>query len=457
MTYGVITLLPAILVIVIAVKSRRTTEALLGGCLASYIIISVETRQNLISLMVESFFSVLTDYDTIWLIVVCGLFGSLIAVIAAAKGTHAIADFLGKICKSQKSTLFVSWLLGIIIFVDDYLNILTISACTKKLSDERKIPREALAYVIDSTGAPVCVLLPFSTWAIFFAGVFYENSEIFDLGYGSAMSTYIHAIPFMFYAMIAVFIVPLFIVGIVPKIGSMKKAYQRVEQTGKVYSPASERFNKAEDDKGEAANASIWDFIIPIAALIVVQLVTDDMFIAVISAILIAAVLYLPRRKVSASIFCDLWVQGFSDSIPALMIIVAALWMRQASADLNLPAYVIGIVEPFVSAKFYPMIAFIVVALLGFITGSNWGIPAVCAPIIIPLGAAVGSNLLLVMAAIVCGGTFCSHACFYSDATVITSSTCRIENMDHVYSQLPYAIISAVLACIAFLIAGFVF
>lgn len=113
--------------------------------------------------------------------------------------------------------------------------------------------------------------------------------------------------------------------------------------------------------------------------------------------------------------------------------------------------------EPFVSAKFYPMIAFIVVALLGFITGSNWGIPAVCAPIIIPLGAAVGSNLLLVMAAIVCGGTFCSHACFYSDATVITSSTCRIENMDHVYSQLPYAIISAVLACIAFLIAGFVF
>lgn len=364
---------------------------------------------------------------------------------------------MGKICKSQKSTLFVSWLLGIIIFVDDYLNILTISACTKKLSDERKIPREALAYVIDSTGAPVCVLLPFSTWAIFFAGVFYENSEIFDLGYGSAMSTYIHAIPFMFYAMIAVFIVPLFIVGIVPKIGSMKKAYQRVEQTGKVYSPASERFNKAEDDKGEAMNASIWDFIIPIAALIVVQLVTDDMFIAVISAILIAAVLYLPRRKVSASIFCDLWVQGFSDSIPALMIIVAALWMRQASADLNLPAYVIGIVEPFVSAKFYPMIAFIVVALLGFITGSNWGIPAVCAPIIIPLGAAVGSNLLLVMAAIVCGGTFCSHACFYSDATVITSSTCRIENMDHVYSQLPYAIISAVLACIAFLIAGFVF
>lgn len=140
MTYGAITLLPALLVILIAVKSRRTTEALLGGCLASYLIISVETKQNLVSLMVESFFSVLTDYDTIWLVVVCGLFGSLIAVITAAKGTHAIADFLGKICKSKKSTLLISWLLGIIIFVDDYLNILTISACTKKLSDGRGIP-----------------------------------------------------------------------------------------------------------------------------------------------------------------------------------------------------------------------------------------------------------------------------------------------------------------------------
>ena len=87
------------------------------------------------------------------------------------------------------------------IIVDDYMNIMTISACTKKLSDLRKVPREALAYVIDSTGAPVCVLLPFSTWAIFFAGIFYEQSEIVDLGYGSAMVTYIHAIPYMFYAL----------------------------------------------------------------------------------------------------------------------------------------------------------------------------------------------------------------------------------------------------------------
>lgn len=413
MGYGIITLLPALLVIVVAIKSKRTTEALLIGCVSSYLIIATANKSNPVTLMVDSFFKVVTDYDTVWLLIVCGLFGSLIAVINAARGTHAIANFLGKICKTDKSTLLTSWILGIIIFVDDYMNIMTISACTKKLSDSRKVPREALAYVIDSTGAPVCVLLPFSTWAIFFAGIFWEQSEIVDLGYGSAMATYIHAIPYMFYALVALIIVPLFIFGVIPKLGAMKSAYKRVEETGQVYSKESQKWNKNGNEEVDK-EAKIVDFLFPILTMIIVQ-------------------------------------------VSALVIIVAALWMRQASADINLPNYVMSVVEPFVNANIYPMVAFVVVAMLGFITGSNWGIPAVCAPIIIPLGAACGANLLIVIAAIVCGGTFCSHACFYSDATVITSSSCGIENMEHVYSQLPYTMIAAGIASILFLIAGFIF
>lgn len=147
MGYGIITLLPALLVIVVAIKSKRTTEALLIGCVSSYLIIATANKSNPVTLMVDSFFKVVTDYDTVWLLIVCGLFGSLIAVINAARETHAIANFLGKICKTDKSTLLTSWILGIIIFVDDYMNIMTISACTKKLSDSRKVPREALERV----------------------------------------------------------------------------------------------------------------------------------------------------------------------------------------------------------------------------------------------------------------------------------------------------------------------
>lgn len=458
MNYGILTLLPALLVIFTAIKSKRTIEALLIGVAASYLIICISNGENFVTTVTDAFFSVVTDYDTMWLVIVCGLFGSLIALINKAKGTHAIAKFLGKICKTEKATLFVAWILGMIIFIDDYMNILTVSACTKKLSDERKSPREALAYIIDSTGAPVCVLLPFSTWAIFFSGVFYEQESIRNLGYGSAIQTYIHTIPYMFYAIVAVVIVPLFILGIIPKIGAMKKAYERTRLTGKVYSEASERFNqKAEGaiDKVDP-NANIWDFVLPIAVMIVVQLTMDDMFIALIASIIVCAILYIPRKRMSGGQFCDLWIQGFADLVPSLAIIIAALFMRQASEDLMLSEYVIGMIEPLVSAKLFPMIAFIAVSGLGFITGSNWGIPAVCAPIIIPLGAAIDANLLLVMAAIVCGGTFCSHACFYSDATVLTSSVCGIENMDHVYTQLPYAILALIISCAAFLAAGLI-
>lgn len=455
MNYGILTLLPAVLVILTAIKTKRTTEALLMGVASSYLIICIIDRKNFITTITKSFFSVITDYDTMWLVIVCGLFGSLIALINAAKGTHAIARFLGKICKSQRTTLLVAWILGIIIFVDDYMNILTISACTKKLSDERKTPREALAYVIDSTGAPVCVLLPFSTWAIFFASVFYEQESVKNLGYGNAIQTYIHVIPYIFYAIAALFIVPLFIFEVIPRLGAMKKAYERTELTGAVYSKESKKHNRQEHEEVDIS-ASIWDFLIPIATLIIVQLVTDDMFVALVASILVCAFMYIPRKKISGGRFCDLWIQGFADLVPALTIIITALFMRQASEDLMLSEYVIGIIQPLVSAKIFPMIAFITVAGLGFITGSNWGIPAVCAPIIIPLGAALDVNLLLVMAAIVSGGTFCSHACFYSDATVITSSACGIDNMDHVYTQIPYAILALVIACAAFLIAGLV-
>lgn len=453
MSYGLLTLLPAILVIVVAIVSKRTTEALMVGIVVSYLIIG--GINNFVPLATDAFFKVVTDYDTMWLVFVCGLFGSLVALLNASRGTHAIARYLGKICKTGKSTLLVTWLLGIIIFVDDYMNILTISACTKKLADKRKVPREALSYVIDSTGAPVCVLVPFSTWAIFFAGVFWEQESVQALGYGTAMGTYLHVIPLIFYAIIALIVVPLFIVGVIPKIGMMRKAYIRTENTGQVYSKASARLNK-DDNGGTDEGSNILDFIIPIAVMIMVQLLFDDMFWAVIAAILVCAVLYIPRKIIKINEFCDLWIQGFSEAVPALAIIVFALLMRQASEDINLPGYVVNLVKPFVNANLFPVIAFITVAILGFITGSNWGIPAVCAPIIIPLGVAVGANLLLVMAAIVSGGTFCSHACFYSDATVITSNTCGIENMDHVYSQLPYAVISFLISCIVFLCLGFV-
>ena len=142
--------------------------------------------------------------------------------------------------------------------------------------------------------------------------------------------------------------------------------------------------------------------------------------------------------------------------VPTIAIVFMAFVMQQAANDIGLPQYVIETVAPFLNANIFPAVAFIVVAALTFVTGSNWGIPAVCVPIIIPLGASLGANLILVMAAVLSGGTLGSHACFYSDATVLTSSACSIDNMDHAISQAPYALLAAGISLVLFLALGFI-
>lgn len=450
--YGLLTLLPALLVIVLAIKSKRTTEPLIIGCVVSYIIIY---GLKFVPPLVDTFFGVITDYDNVWIIVTTGLFGSLIALLNASHGTHALANKLRKICKSGKSTLLLSWIFGVIIFIDDYLNIMTINSCMRRLSDKNKVPRESLAYVVDSTGSPTCVLVPLSGWAIFYSEAFFAQEAVRNLGYGSAMEAYVHAIPFIFYAIVSLLLVLLFVLGVIPKIGPMKKAYTRVETTGMVYSENSRKLNTNEDNSDEG-KSNIIDFIIPMGLMIAISVIFDDIFLGLIASIVACLLLYVPRKIMKMSEFCDMWIHGFADTIPMSAIIVAALCMRTASSNIGLPEYVVQHVMPFVTQRTFPAVAFLVVSILAFITGSNWGIPAVCIPIIVPLGAACGANILLVMGAIVSGGVFSSHACYYSDTTVLTSAYTGIDNVEHVTTQLPYAIIGLVISFAVFMVCGFI-
>lgn len=453
MNYGLLTLLPAALVLLFAIATKKTTEALIIGCLTSYAIIS---GVGFIPSTLEALLDVLTNRDNQWMIVLTGFFGSLIALLNASNATTAIARFLGKFCKGTKSTLIATWILGIIIFIDDTLNILAVSSCMKKLSDRNKLPREALAYVVDSTTAPACVIFPFSTWVIFYANVFWDQPEVRALGFGSALGTYYRLIPFVFYGMAALVVVPLFAFGLIPQIGSMKKAFERTAKTGKVFSEASEKLNAARDDLDDTddSKASVIDFLLPIGVLIALTIIIDDMLIAVIAAIFVCLILFLSRRKITFGEFCELWIKGFTDMIPALAILVAALLMRRASSDLHLPEYVVNAVGPLIGPKLFPLFAFVIVSALSFVTGSCWGIPGICTPILVPLAQATGANMIFVLAAIVSAGTFGSHACFYSDATVITSITCGINNMDHAKTQFPYALIAFFISCLGYIIIG---
>lgn len=453
MEYGVLSILPALIVIIFALLTKKTLEALLLGTLSTYIIMY---GFGFGSKWSEAFFTASGNPDNQWVLIVCGLFGSLIALLRKSKGTLGFAGKLERYCKTPKSTLITTWILGILIFVDEYLNIMTLGACMKNISDKKKVPRESLAYIIDSTGAPVCVLLPFSTWAIFYASVFGKEPAVAALNYGSDIATYLKVIPFTFYAWASVIIVPLFILGIIPKIGKMKDAYKRVETTGKVYGETSSKFNSDLLDEYANGEGKLIDFLLPMGVLIGMTIISGDLFISVIAALFVCLVLYVPRKKMTFDEFCDIYIRGFCDMVPTIAIVFMAFVMQQAANDIGLPNYVIETVAPYLNGDIFPAVSFIVVALLTFITGSNWGIPAVCVPIILPLGASLGANLVLVMAAVLSGGALGSHACFYSDATVLTSSSCSIDNMDHALSQIPYALIASAVSLAGFLICGFI-
>lgn len=461
MEYGIWTLIPVLFVIAFALKTKRTLEPLIFGTLLTYVITSaaripsegVYALSHIATDWMDAFFRVATDYSHQWVFLVCALFGSLITLLGESHGTLGFTRALGKLCRGPRSTMMVTWIMGILIFVDDYLNIMTLSTCMKKLTDQRRVPREALSYIIDSTGAPVCAILPFSTWAIFFSGLFFTQPGIAELGYGTAIETFYHVIPFAFYAIAAVIIVPLFIVGVVPKLGRMRTAYRRLQETGKVYSPGSAPLNE-EDESEFQTQGSLMDFILPVGVLIILEIISGELFLAVVAAIAVCFVLYIPRGKMSFFRFCDLAMHGFCNMIPTVAIIFFAFVMQEAITDIGIADYIITLVQPHVNAVIFPLVTFLVVAILNFSTGSVWGIPAIVAPILLPLAESIGTNLLLVMGAIVSGATLGSHACFYSDATVLTSSCCKIENMDHALSQIPYALCASGISALGYLVCG---
>ena len=450
MEYGALTLLPIIFIIVMAVLTRKSFESLLAGSVLACIIMH---GSGFFLPWVNTLVAAISDPENQSVILICGLFGSLIALLRESRGTGGFIRIGEKLCRSERGALLGTFILGIVIFVDDYLNMLTVGLCMRDICDRKKVPREALAYLLDSTGTPVCVLIPFSTWTAFYISLFMREEEIVNMNFSSGLSMYISTIPFIFYSIITVIMVFLFAMGWMPKIGLMKKAYERTRATGMTYSEESRRYNDKEET-GEK-DGQLIDFVIPMAVLIGVTVVTEDILSAVILTLFLCLILYVPRKRLTFTKWGELLISGHCEMMPTLAILVGAFTVARCCSDMQLPEYVISLVRPYVTPATYPMIIFLVVSILTFSTSSTWGISTIVIPIIIPLGAVVGANMILTMAAILSGSTFGSHACFYSDATVLASAGAKIENMEHAFSQMPYAFIGAALTCVCLLISGY--
>ncbi len=449
MNTGLIAIFIILFIIIGAITTKKCVEFLIAGSLIATLVMYQGSFITQWCTIIQTALA-----DNVWIIIICSLFGSLIALLQTAKGSFGFSRLVERLCDTEKKTLLTTFVLGILIFVDDYLNVLSIGVCMKEVFDKKRLPRETLAYMLDSTAAPVCVLLPFSTWAVFYASLFFEQDLVVQAGFTSGMDAYMHAIPFCFYPIITLLLVLLFALGAMPKLGSMKKAYERVKTSGKVYSDASRKYNH-EEYRGYEEDGNIWDFVVPMAVLVGVAIVTGDVLVAVVLAILVCFLMYVPRKVIRFDEFFNIVVKGFADMVSVCILLVVAFAVQALTEEMGLADFIIETMTPLLNAASFPTITFILVAALGFTTGSFWGMCAVVTPIIFPLAAALGANPVLVMGAVVSGGAFGSHACFYGDATILASTGACIDNMEHTMSQLPYVLLASALTLVGFLICGF--
>lgn len=453
---GILTLIPPIAIITIAVTTKKTSSSLLIGVLLCCVL---QSGTGFLDTFIDLIYRVGTSSDTIWIIVFTAIFGIFIQLISISKGERAFLYAMGRLAKTPRRTMLLSWIAGLVVFFDDFTSV-AIRGMMTKLYDRQKLPRAMLSYITDATGSPLCILIPFGTWAVFYQSLFSGYAEVTSLG--PVMDTYTKAIPLMFYGWAALIISLLAACQLIKPMGAMKKAFIRAETTGQLYGPESAAYNTGaggdipdEMGKKEFVQGAVC-FLVPILVLIITALVTLDALKAVIIAVGIMIPLYLALRVVSWGDMMDASMKGIVSMTSMSVIVFMAYMLKEAITDIGLPAYVISLVAPVMSPALLPLITFMACVVLTFTTGSNWGGTVGVTAIVIPLAAVMGASMPLTLAAIVSGAAFGAHVCFYTDVTVFTSTMTRIDNQEHAVTQLPYGLLGMLISAAAYAVAGYI-
>ncbi len=460
--FGMFSLAPAIFLIIYIFATQRILEALILASLIGFIMVSRPASSghgswfnNTFANFSEGLLSVMMNEDIAWLIIVCGLMGSIIALIEKSGGSYAFGEWIATKAKTEKSSLMWTWVLGVVIFIDDYLNSLTVGSCMTTLTDKHKIPREFLAYVVDSTAAPFCVIIPISTWAVFCSRILESNGWA---PAGEGLLYFIKTIPYNFYGIIAAIMVPLVIIGIIPVFGPMKNAFHRVAQGGPLAPEGSEKIDiRAGKNNIVPTNPKMSNLFIPIAVLIASTIVFNfNMQMGVLSTLAFMFVSYMWQGVMTAEEFTDVALEGLKNMMMPLLLMILAFLFAEVNEQIHFTYFVITSATKIMTPQFMPLVIFLALAVTEFITGTNWGMYIIALPIVIPLAEALNADITLAVSAVLSAGVFGSHICFYSDATVITSSATGCNNFDHALTQAPFGLLAAAASALCFLIAGFI-
>ncbi|MBO5952967.1 MAG: Na+/H+ antiporter NhaC family protein [Oscillospiraceae bacterium] len=462
-------LIPPVVAIGLALITKEVFSSLFLGILVGGLFYTgFQPEATVLHIYNNGFLASLTDGYNMGILIFLALLGAIVAMMNKSGGSAAFGRWASSRIRGPKGAQLSTIGLGCLIFIDDYFNCLTVGSVMQPVTDKHKISRAKLAYLIDATAAPVCIIAPISSWAAAVAG-FVENEDGFSL--------FLRAIPYNYYALLTIFMMVAMVL-LKLEFGSMAR-HERNARNGDLFTSGS--VTAAADTDAVESKGTVWELVFPIVTLIVCCIIgmiytggfftgTDlinafsncdasvGLALGSVFALVITILYYLLRKVLSFTELMECIPEGFKAMTSAILILVFAWTLKNMTDSLGAASFVEALVKSGAESilSILPAIVFLIGCLLAFATGTSWGTFGILIPIVVD--AFSNSPELMIIAISACmGGAVCGDHCSpISDTTIMASAGAQCDHVNHVSTQLPYAIACAAVSFVAYLAAGFV-
>lgn len=456
MEYGIISVLIPLFTIIVAIWSKDVVISLLGGAFFGFLALN---GYNPALAFVALFNGIIGLFSEGWIvktILFIMLVGSIMEILNRSGAVDEFVNFLSQKAQkidSPRGAMMLAYIIGLVIFIESSITVMVASIVAKPLCDKNGVSREKLAYICDSTSAPVCSMLPLNGWGALLLGLI-TASIASGVTAGDPIKILLQALLFNFYAIFTIIIVFVVIYKDI-NIGAMKNTIP------KLYIPSNVQIK---------SNPKPWNMVLPLVVLIGavpagLYLTRDgnifsgsgstSVYYAVIVTLIFTYLYFVPKKLITHKGYFESLYKGLGDMIPITVVMILAFLIGKVIGDLGTAKYLASMMGDTISPTIIPLLIFLLSSLMAFATGTSWGTFSIMMPIALALGGAIDIMPALMVATVISGGVFGDHASPISDTTIISSMASGCENIDHVNTQLPYALIAAFFAAIAFLVAGF--
>ena len=463
-----LSLLPPLLAITLAITTRQVMLSLGGGIWLGYCLLLQANPVAGLAASIDGVIAVFEDAGNTRVIIFTLLVGGLLATMESSGGVKGFILWLEsrRWADSPRRAQFMAWGIGIVIFVESNITLLVAGAVSRPLFDRLRISREKLAYLIDSTSAPICILIPFNAWGAF------NLALIANTGESDALGVFFMAIPLNLYAITAVALAAFSIVS-KRDIGPMVAAEKRTRDGELLWPNASPMVDPSllvqESDSTTTPRAI--NMILPVVTMVLALplglLITGDGDIkagsgstsvlwAVMCALLVSWICVLSVRSHSVTQLTDIFFKGVGGLVPVAVILLLSMALGSIASALQGGQYLAGVIGGSTPPALLLPILFLTAGAIAFAIGSSWGTFAIMIPIALPIAVALGFPSAPFLAAVLSGAIFGDHASPISDTTIVASMAAATDHIDHVRTQLPYALLAGAISAVGFAIMGVV-